>query len=83
MQLQSPYSSYKTEGYKDAAHQLGILLFPVFISTQQYDFGKYKLQLLEIFGLSCTITIFIYTSMHFASYIIFIYPGHHSWVGIL
>ena len=51
------FSRYPTEGYIDAAHQLGILLFPVFISLNNTDFGKYKFQLLEIFGLSCTITI--------------------------
>ena len=51
------FSRYPTEGYIDAAHQLGILLFPVFISLNNTDFGKYKVQLLEIFGLSCTITI--------------------------
>ena len=30
------FSKYQTEGYNDVVHQLGILLFPVFIVAQQY-----------------------------------------------
>lgn len=51
------FSSYQKEGYLDAAHQLGILLFPVFIALSNTDFVKYKFSLMEIFGLSCTVTI--------------------------
>lgn len=50
-------SNHQTEGYKAAVQQLGILLFPVFISLNNVDLAKYKFLLLEIFGLSCTITI--------------------------
>jgi O-antigen ligase len=50
-------SNYKADGFKDVNHQLGILLFPVFLSLTNLDITKYKLLLLEIFALTCTITI--------------------------
>jgi O-antigen ligase len=50
-------SNYKADGFKDINHQLGILLFPVFLSLTNLDIAKYKLLLLEIFALTCTITI--------------------------
>lgn len=51
------YSNYQAEGYKDSGQQMGILLFPVFLSLTNCNIGKYKLFLLEIFGLTCTVTI--------------------------
>jgi O-antigen ligase len=69
------YSNYPTEGYKDSVQQLGILLFPVFISLNNTDFGKYKFLLLEIFGLSCTITILY---LYFDAFRI-IHYFHLSW----
>jgi O-antigen ligase len=52
------FSNYKADGLKDINHQLGILLLPVFLSLSNLDIYKYKLLLLEIFALTCTITIF-------------------------
>ena len=69
------FSNYQTEGYKDSVQQLGILLFPVFISLNNTDFGKYKFFLLEIFGLSCTITILY---LYFDAFRI-IHYFHLSW----
>jgi O-antigen ligase len=51
------FSNYKADGFKDINHQLGILLFPVFLSLSNLDIHKYKLSLLEVFGLTCTIAI--------------------------
>jgi O-antigen ligase len=51
------FSNYKPDGIKDANHQLGILLFPVFFSVSGLDLNKYKWHLLEIFALTCTITV--------------------------
>lgn len=51
------FSNYKPDGFKDINHQFGILLFPVFLSLTNLDINKYKLPLLEIFGLTCTIAI--------------------------
>jgi O-antigen ligase len=51
------YSNYKAEGLQDSFQQMGILLFPVLLSLTNLNLKKYKLFLLEIFGLTCTITI--------------------------
>ena len=51
------YSNCPSEGFKDVDHQLGILLFPVCLSVANLDLNKYKLNLLEIFALTCTATI--------------------------
>ncbi|MEO8415694.1 MAG: O-antigen ligase family protein [Ginsengibacter sp.] len=51
------YSNYKSEGLKNNLQQLAILLFPVLLAVTNLNLAKYKCQLLEIFGLTCTITI--------------------------
>lgn|ERR1017187_168975 len=51
------YSSYKSEGLKDSFRQLAVLVFPVFLSVSNLDLLKYKWHLLEIFGLTCTVTV--------------------------
>ena len=51
------YSNYKPHGLKDSMQQLAILLFPVFLSISNLNLAKYKWQLLEIFGLTCTVTV--------------------------
>ena len=51
------YSNYKAEGFKNAGHQLGILLFPICLSLNNIDPEKYKLPLLKLFSLTCTVTI--------------------------
>ena len=55
------YSNYRTEGFKEVDHQLGILLFPVLLSVTNLNLGKYKFQLLQIFALTCVATtIYLY-----------------------
>ena len=51
------YSNYKSEGLKDSMQQLAILLFPVFLSVSNLNLAKYKWKLLEIFGLTCIVTV--------------------------
>jgi O-antigen ligase len=51
------YSNYYSEGYKDAVHQMGILLFPACLALTGPNLYKYKIPLLKIFGFTCTITI--------------------------
>ena len=51
------YSNYKSEGLKDSMQQLAILLFPVFLSVSNLNLPKYKWRLLEIFALTCTVTV--------------------------
>ncbi len=51
------YSNYKSEGLKDSFQQLAILLFPIFLSITNLNISKYKLQLMEIFALTCTATV--------------------------
>jgi len=51
------YSNYKSEGLKNSMQQMAILLFPVFLSFSNLNLAKYKWQLLEIFGLTCTVTV--------------------------
>lgn len=57
------YSNYMAEGFKDVDHQLGILLFPVCLSVANIDLQKYKLALLKIFAITCTVTI-LYLYIH-------------------
>ena len=42
---------------KMQSSNLGILLFPVFLSLSNFNIDKYKLYLLEIFGLTCAVVI--------------------------
>jgi len=51
------YSCYKSEGLKDSFRQLAVLVFPVLLSVSNLDLLKYKWHLLEIFGLTCTVTV--------------------------
>jgi O-antigen ligase len=51
------YSSNKQEGVNLAIRQLGILLFPVLFTISHLNFVKYRMQLLCIFGFSCTFTV--------------------------
>ena len=51
------FSNYKADGVVDIIHQLGILLFPVSLAVTNLDIKKYKLLLLEIFGVSCTTAV--------------------------
>lgn len=73
------FSNYQSEGYKDSVYQLGILLFPVFLSLTNCNIGKYKLLLLEIFGLTCTITILY---LYFDAFRV-IHYFHLPWLSIL
>ncbi|MGH2563956.1 MAG: O-antigen ligase family protein [Ginsengibacter sp.] len=57
------FSNYKSDGLKDSTHQLGILLFPFFLSLTNLNIHKYKLALLEIFSFTCTLTI-LYLFIH-------------------
>jgi O-antigen ligase len=51
------YSSDKPAGIDVAVRQLAILIFPVLFALTGLDLGKYKLNLICIFGLTCTATI--------------------------
>ena len=51
------YSLHPHEGFKDALDQIAILLFPIFLSITNLDLQKYKYRLLEIFGLTCVVTV--------------------------
>lgn len=51
------YSHYRQEGVKDALDQIAILLFPVFLSISNLHLPAYKYRLVEIFGLTCVITV--------------------------
>lgn len=51
------YSPDKNQGWKDAEKQLAILLFPLLFAMNSLEIKKYKLQLLIVFALTCTITI--------------------------
>jgi O-antigen ligase len=51
------YSSYKWDGLQDSLRQVAIGLFPVFLFSTHIDMAKYKWKLLEIFALTCTVTI--------------------------
>jgi O-antigen ligase len=57
------YSNYVAEGFKDVSHQLGILLFPIFLSVTNLNLQRYKFSLLKIFAITCTITI-VYLYIH-------------------
>ena len=57
------FSDYKSDGLKDITHQLGILLFPVFLSLTNLNMHKYKFALFEIFSFTCTLTI-LYLFIH-------------------
>lgn len=51
------YSPDKQEGVNLAVRQLGIVLFPLLFALSHLDFVKYRMQLLSIFGFSCTVTV--------------------------
>ena len=51
------YSVDITQGLKDIEKQLAILLFPVIFYLNELDLGKYRKRLLQIFGITCTVTI--------------------------
>ena len=51
------YSGFKTDGLRVALQQLAILLFPVFLSVSNLRLAKYKWQFLEIFGITCLVTV--------------------------
>ncbi len=51
------YSAHPYEGFEDALDQIAILLFPVFLSITHLPLQKYKYRLLEIFGLTCVLTV--------------------------
>jgi O-antigen ligase len=51
------YSPDKQEGINLAIRQLGMLLFPVLFALSHLNFAKYRMQLLCIFGFSCTVTV--------------------------
>jgi O-antigen ligase len=51
------YSPDKQEGINLAVRQLGILLFPVLFALSHFNFAKYSMQLMCVFGFSCTITV--------------------------
>ncbi len=72
------YSNYKAEGFKDSFQQLGILLFPVLLSLTNLNLKKYKLFLLEIFALTCTITILY---LYFDAFRIIRY-FHLPWISV-
>jgi O-antigen ligase len=60
------YSPDKKEGINLVLRQSGILLFPVLFAISHFTFAKYKMQLLIIFGFSCTITVLYlyYDALH-------------------
>lgn len=51
------YSADKQEGSNLAVRQLGILLFPVLFALSHFNFAKYRMQLICMFGFSCVITV--------------------------
>ncbi len=51
------YSPDKSEGINVVSRQLAMLLFPVLFALTSLDLGKYKLNLICIFGFTCTATI--------------------------
>ena len=51
------YSVDKTQGLYDIEKQLAILLFPVIFYLNGLDLGKYRKRLLQVFGITCTVTI--------------------------
>jgi O-antigen ligase len=51
------YSVDLTQGLKDIEKQLAILLFPVIFSVNDLELKKYRKNLLEIFAITCTVTI--------------------------
>jgi len=51
------YSDYRNQGLNIALQQIAILLFPVFLSVSGLHLASYKWQLLEIFGLTCVVTV--------------------------
>ena len=51
------YSPDKPEGINVATRQLAILIFPVLFALTDLDLKKYKLNLICIFGFTCTATI--------------------------
>jgi len=51
------YSPNKQEGFNLAIRQLGLLLFPVLFAISHLNFAKYRMQLLCVFGFSCTGTV--------------------------
>lgn len=61
--LMISYSNYPLEGFKNVDHQLGILLFPLALSVTNLDVDKYRISLLKIFAITCTITI-VYLYIH-------------------
>ena len=51
------YSNDKQEGVNLAVRQLAILLFPMLFALSHLNFAKYRMQLIVIFGFSCTLTV--------------------------
>jgi len=51
------YSPDKTEGINVATRQLAILIFPVLFALTDLNLEKYKLNLITIFGYTCTLTV--------------------------
>jgi O-antigen ligase len=51
------YSTDKQEGTNLAVRQLAILLFPVLFALSHFNFTKYSMQLISVFGFSCTATV--------------------------
>ncbi len=64
------YSPDKSEGINVAIRQLAILIFPVLFSLTGLNLEKYKLNLICIFGFTCTATIlYLYAdALHHISY---------------
>jgi len=64
------YSPDKTEGINVATRQLAILIVPVLFALNGLDLEKYKMDLIIIFGCTCTLTILylyadaVYTIYH-------------------
>ena len=65
------YSPDKPEGINVATKQLAIFIFPVLFALTNLDLEKYKLNLICIFGFTCTATILylyadaVYTILYF------------------
>lgn len=65
------YSPDKTEGINVATKQLAIFIFPALFALTNLDLEKYKLNLIGIFGFTCTVTILylyadaVYTLFYF------------------
>ena len=51
------YSPDKANAIKELGRQLPIIIFPLFFAYTEFDFRKYRMQLLIFFSMVCTLTV--------------------------